>query len=275
MAALAACAFVLGAGEVLIDGGLPALTRDTVRSDQLEVANARLVATETVNNQFVGPPVGAILFEIAPSLPLFVIGALFLTGSGLLTQLTGAFQARRSESARPERFRDAVTVGLRYVWTHRVLRPLALSVALFAFVSEAGNAGRSHRPHQSLLEHAVLDRDLHAGLAPSRFVDGRGRRVRRRRRRRPLRTVVERGEWHGSPTARPDEVFGRTITAYLFIAWSMQPLGAVTGGVVAQRWGAEWVFLLSAFAVGSLFFLARPMFRALDTAMAKTGADER
>ncbi len=65
----------------------------------------------------------------------------------------------------------------------------------------------------------------------------------------------------------PDEVFGRMMTAYLFIAWSMQPLGALLGGAIAQRWGSQWVFALSGTVVGSLLITARPMFKAIDTAM--------
>ena len=138
--ALIITALVLGAGEVLIDGGLPALTRDIVRTEQLEVANARIAAAQTVTNLFVGPPLGALLFEIDPSLPLVVIGLLFVVASGLLTRLGGDFRAEQSPDGEREGFRTAVTVGLRYVWAHDVLRPLALSVALFSFVGEAGDA---------------------------------------------------------------------------------------------------------------------------------------
>jgi hypothetical protein len=66
----------------------------------------------------------------------------------------------------------------------------------------------------------------------------------------------------------PDEVFGRMMTAYLFIAWGMRPLGAMLGGLVAERWGAQWVSIASAFVVGSLLITARPMFRRVDDAMA-------
>ena len=38
---LAAAAFVAGVGELIIDGGLPAIVRDVVRTDQLEDANSR------------------------------------------------------------------------------------------------------------------------------------------------------------------------------------------------------------------------------------------
>ena len=70
----------------------------------------------------------------------------------------------------------------------------------------------------------------------------------------------------------PDRVFGRMMTAYLFVAWSMQPVGALAAGLVADRWGADRVFLAAAVIVGSLLVLARPLFRKITTAMADPAA---
>jgi predicted MFS family arabinose efflux permease len=57
------------------------------------------------------------------------------------------------------------------------------------------------------------------------------------------------------------------MTAYLFIGWGMKPVGALIGGLVAEQWGAQWVSVGSAIVVGSLFVLARPMFRRVDASM--------
>ena len=65
----------------------------------------------------------------------------------------------------------------------------------------------------------------------------------------------------------PDEIFGRMMTAYLLIGWGMKPIGGMLGGVVAEAWGQQWVYLGSAVAVGSLLLLARPMFRRVNAAM--------
>ncbi len=74
----------------------------------------------------------------------------------------------------------------------------------------------------------------------------------------------------------PKEIFARMMTAYLFVAWGMQPFGALLGGVIAERWGPQWVYVMSGCAVGSLLVLARPMFRAVDSAMAEsTGVTRR
>ncbi len=66
-----------------------------------------------------------------------------------------------------------------------------------------------------------------------------------------------------------DAIFGRMMTAYLFIAWSFQPLGALFGGFIAEFYGPEWVYVISGTVVGSLLFFGRPLYRRIDAAMAE------
>ena len=64
-----------------------------------------------------------------------------------------------------------------------------------------------------------------------------------------------------------DHIFGRMMTAYLFIAWSLQPVGATVGGLIAERWGPEWVYIMAGTIVGSLMVFARPLYRNVNEAM--------
>ena len=299
----AVVAFAVGVGEVMVDGGLPALVREVVRQDQLEVANSRFSATQTVSNMFIGPPVGALLFGVDAALVFVVAAVLYLAAVVVLTRVSGSFKAEPDEDGEAETsLMKQMTVGLKYVWGHPVLRPLALTVAAFAFVGEAGNA-----VHVILVTERFGLSELGYGLIVavdgvfsvimSFFVAGV---VRRKSHTFSMRfaivaflisawlmgfTTVVAGlvlaaivgglsdpSWNVvSGTIRqrlvPDEVFGRMMTAYLFIAWSVQPLGALVGGVIAEEWGPQWVFVLSGTVVGSLLFFARPMFRAVDAAM--------
>ena len=297
----AGVAFAVGVGEVLVDGGLPALVRDVVRLDQLEVANSRFSATQTVSNMFIGPPLGALLFGIDPALAFASVAVLYLLSVPLLARVSGSFRPP-SHGSDGESLVAQMTVGLKYVWSHPVLRPLALTVAAFAFVGEAGNA-----VHVILVTERfglsefgfglIVAVDGVASVIMSFFVAGL---VRRRSHSFSMRlavvtfvisawlmgfTTVVAGlvlaaimgglsdpSWNVvSGTIRqrlvPDEVFGRMMTAYLFIAWSAQPLGALVGGIIAEEWGSQWVFVMSGTVVGSLLVLARPMFRAVDEAM--------
>jgi MFS family permease len=319
---LAAAAFVVGVGEVLTDGGLPALVRSVVDRDQLEKANARFSATQTVSNVFVGPPLGAVLFSVDQSAPFAAAVALFAVAVVALVRLPGSYRAEPTSSgdadpeptgdADPEATGDAgplrsvldeVTVGLRYVWGHPLLRPLAVAVLAFSFAGQAtgavmvilaterfglGNVGFG----------ALLSVNGAAAIAMSFAVSPIVKRAGHSFSMRfsvvafvgaalllGLGTVaavafaaaVLQGAsgptWNViSNTVRqrlvPDEVFSRMMTAYLFIAWSMNPVGAFVGGLIAQRWGAQWVYLVAAFVVGSLLVWARGLFTAVDEAMA-------
>ncbi len=300
IALLALAAFVVGVGEVLIDGGLPAIVRDVVNVDQLEDANSRLRASETVSNNFIGPPLGALLFELDAAFPLLGAAALYLLSVAVLGRLPGAFIAEQDDTRAA--FVEQMKQGLRYVWNHPVLRPLALAVAAFAFVGEAGNATlvilATERLGLSPLQYGLL---ITFDAVASVFMAFQVTRIVRRTshgfsmrisvvaytvQALLLGTVtfiplivfavlmggVSDPTWNVvSATVRQrlvdDRIFGRMMTAYLFIAWSMQPVGAVLGGVVAEAFGPQWVFVIAGAVVGSLLVFARPMFRRIDEAM--------
>ena len=305
IAALMLASFLIGASEVMTDGGLPALVRDLVDPPLLEVANARLSATQTVSNSFVGPPLGALLFQLDPALPFAASAVVALVSVGMLVRLPGDHRPEQTDESAT--FWTRTTVGLRYVWAHPVLRPLALTVATFSFVGAAGNAVFvvlvTERFGLGGIGFGVLiSVDAIASVLMSFLVAGLIRRTSHSWSMRlsivcfsasallfGLTTLaaiafvaavingISDPTWNiVSATVRqrlvPDEVFGRMMTAYLFIGWGMKPVGALIGGLVAEQWGAQWVSVGSAIVVGSLFVLARPMFRRVDASMRAASA---
>ncbi len=300
---LAVCGFAVGVAEVMIDGGLPAVVRDVVASRQLEVANSRLRASETVTNTFIGPPIGALLFQIDPAIPFISAGALYLASVAALLQLPGSFIAD-VDPAGEGNFFDQIKKGLRYVWGHRVLRPLAFAVAAFSFSGNAIDGVfvllATERLGLSEVQYGLLlSVDAIAAFALTFFVT---RIVRRTSHGVSMQISVAAFVGYvlllGLVTSMPlvilavllagvsdptwnvisatvrqrlvdDHIFGRMMTAYLFIAWSLQPVGAMVGGIIAQRWGPERVYLMAGAIVGSLLLFARPLFRRIDEAMAE------
>ena len=298
---LTATAFVVGLGEVVTDGGVPALVRGLVRSDQLEVANSRISATQTVTNIFVGPPLGALLFELEPSLPFVFSAVAFGVGAVALLALPGRYRPPPTEDQ--GHFLAELTVGLRYVWSHPVLRPLAMTVAVFAFAGEAGNGvfvilvterlglgsigfgllislDALMSLTMSFFVARLVTKIGHSGsmqlsvvfFALSSFILGTTTLI-------PLVALammiggVSDPTWNVvSSTIRqrlvPDDVFGRMMTAYLVIAWGLQPLGILMGGFVAEAWGPQWVYVISGSLVGSLLITARPLFDRVQQSMA-------
>lgn len=122
--------FVIGTGETLFDTSASALLPALVDRDDLARANGRLASTMTVTNQFAGPPLGGLLFSLAASIP-FLIGAIGLAAAaGLLKAIPGTFRAEQPERAPQTSLLTEINEGMRWLWSHRLLRTMALSMAV-------------------------------------------------------------------------------------------------------------------------------------------------
>ena len=114
IASLCVVAFALGTGETLFDNAAQAIMPSVVRRDQLELANSRLYAAQVVSFEFVGPPVGALLFAIAAALPFVVDGVSFAVAAALAITLTGSYRPVRAAGP-PTRMRTEIVEGLRWL----------------------------------------------------------------------------------------------------------------------------------------------------------------
>jgi hypothetical protein len=56
----------------------------------------------------------------------------------------------------------------------------------------------------------------------------------------------------------PSELFGRVNSAYRMIGWGLLPVGAITGGFVAQAFGLRAPYLLGGIAIGIAAMAALP-----------------
>ena len=88
LAAVYAVTFLLGTAETVADNASNALVPEVVPDRGLGLANARLVASQMVANQLVGPPVGAFLFSIGLVLPFGAYAVAMAAGAVLLTRTT-------------------------------------------------------------------------------------------------------------------------------------------------------------------------------------------
>ncbi len=114
--------FLLGTGETVADTASVARLPAIVAPGDLASANARLMATFTVGNQFVAKPVGAGLFALAAALPFGLDAASFVVAATLIASM------RPVPAERPAR--TGIGEGVRWLWSHRFLRTLALSMAV-------------------------------------------------------------------------------------------------------------------------------------------------
>jgi MFS family permease len=120
--------FLLGTCETLADTAAGALLPAIVSPEQLPSANARLAATFTVVAQFAAKPLGAWLFVISAAVPFGVDALTFAVAAALIARIRTAPAQGDPEPRIP--LRSAIGAGVRWLWRHRLLRTLAVSMGL-------------------------------------------------------------------------------------------------------------------------------------------------
>ncbi|RUL94542.1 MFS transporter [Verrucosispora sp. FIM060022] len=138
IALVVAAAFLLGVGETIRDTAAQTAVPRLVPDAQLEKANGRLVAGEIVGNEFVGPPVGALLFVVGAAIPFAVNGATLALAVMLVLSLPLTLAHRRgSDDDAPVADGDGVLAGLRWLVRQPMLRTLVLVTAAVAAADTA------------------------------------------------------------------------------------------------------------------------------------------
>ncbi|GIJ34421.1 MFS transporter [Micromonospora sediminimaris] len=135
-----AAAFLLGVGETIRDTAAQTAVPRLVPDAQLEKANGRLVAGEIVGNEFVGPPVGALLFVLGAAIPFAVNGATLALAVMLVLSLPLTLAHRATAAAGdapPSADGDGALAGLRWLVRQPTLRTLVLVTAAVAAADTA------------------------------------------------------------------------------------------------------------------------------------------
>jgi MFS family permease len=264
--------FTVGIAETFFDNAAQAFMPRLVPAEQLPSANSRLFAGEIVANQFVGPPLGGLLFGLAVAAP-FVVDSITFAGAALLIASLPRSPHPRlvSNAARPS-LRSDIAEGLRYLMAHRLLRSMAVMLGILNLLSLAIDAtlvllardrlGLSDAGYGVLLTSGAI-----GGLAATPFAP---RIVRRLGEGGVmvaslwglaavgLLVVFTHSAWFvglyigisaaigitwniATVSLRqriiPDRLFGRVNSVYRLLAWGTMPIGALIGGVVVAHFG--------------------------------------
>ncbi|WP_433700147.1 MFS transporter [Nocardiopsis sp. CA-288880] len=122
--------FALGVGESLADTAYGSLVPSVVHRDSLGRANARLALTFSLNNQLLGPPLGALMFAMAWALPFGFDALAHLLAVAVLLRMAPVRPSppdgSRPGSPRPTRttLRQEIGEGLSFVLGSPGLRVL-------------------------------------------------------------------------------------------------------------------------------------------------------
>lgn len=287
---LAVMAFGLGASEVVFTNASQAILPDIVPTPLLHKANGNQYTITTVGQLFLGPPLGSLLFALTIALPFGLDAGSFALSAALLATLP----RRPHEHIGHPPIRTAVAEGLHWLTAHRLLRTLALLLGVNTFCYQLGNVTLvllatqtlhlSARGYGLLLAGAAVGSVL-GGLLNTRIVTRIG----------PVpallaalaANVVIFAAIGISPDAIvlggllalngfattiwnvmtvslrqqivPAELLGRVNSVYRMLGWGLIPLGALTGGLLAHRFGLRAPYPIAAALRGTALILALPV----------------
>jgi MFS family permease len=124
-------AFLFGLAEVLRDNSAQTLMPAVVEDKDLEKANGRMWSAESLTNSFIGPPLGSFIIAIAIFLPFFVDAATFFVAAALIASMKPTVKSFSPEAkSGPINFRAEIKEGFSWLWSHTLLRPMAIILGL-------------------------------------------------------------------------------------------------------------------------------------------------
>ncbi len=289
---LCATAFVLTSVETFADSAAQVLLVELAGQDELEAANSRFVAVETVGMDLAGPLAAAVLFWWAPAACFALDAASFVIAAMLVFRVPDVAPERSRGDLRRQ-----LVEGARLVVRTPGLRSLVVAVAITAVCAAAVNAmlalysiqvlGLAEPVVPGLVVCMAAGALLGAWLSPrlaARWGAGRVMvgflallgaafalfgLV-------PWLVVavtacvlfgVASAGWNVLSATRrqrltPGSMMGRVTSAYRVLAWGLSPLGAGLAGPLAAVASLGAVYVVAGTIVGlTAITLARPLTR--------------
>lgn len=279
MPLLLAVVLLYGVTEVFADLGASSILPDLVPADRLPAANGRVLGVQQVANAFLGSPLAGVLIVLGAGVGFGASAALAaLAALALATGLRGRFRpATRTTRTRP--LAD-VREGLAFLVRHPVIRPLVITSSVMNLASTAYFAvfvlwavGPDSAMGLTAAQFPLLTLGLALGAVAGSLVADR---VQRRfgETRAIVAALVADGLLLLVPVLWPNgwvvaaafalvgltntvgnvltqslrqrlvpgELLGRVGGAGRTLSYGLMPLGAVLGGLVAERFGLAVTF---------------------------------
>jgi Na+/melibiose symporter-like transporter len=302
--------FALGSAETLFDSAAVSILPSVVPREQLATANGRLLGAQMVANELAAPPLGGLLFATAAAVPFLLDAGTFAAAAALVAAIGGRFRVERPDGAAPTTLRGEIAEAVRWLARHRLLRILAVAIALMNLTLSAalsisvlyaqerlglGSVG------YGLLLSSIAVGGISASLVAERVIGRLGPATTMR-----LGLVIESSTHLVLALARSPYVVGAVFALFGFHAmtWSVisvslrqeliparllggvnsayalfgvgsVSLGAIAGGVLAARYGLTAPFWCSFVAMSLLTLACWPILstRAVAQARAQASSD--
>ncbi len=284
IAALAVVAFLATAGQCFFDAAAQALLPQVIGREgpALTKANGRIFATQTVGATLAGPPLGGVLFGVAPWAPFAVDLASFGASAALVTQLP----AMPAPETRPGvGIAASVREGFAYLFNSARLVSLALGLTAYNVgYNMAGATLVLYVQDRYHVTNGAFGLLLASGAVGAVIVGAVSRPILDRlgiAGAVVLSGVVQGAAWAGIAWAGspwlaapalavlggtstlitvavvserqrtvPDQLLGRVVSAFRLIGNGFGPVGGVIGGLIASAEG-----LRAPLVTGSVFLL--------------------
>lgn len=287
---LISCAFLLGSCTVVFSIAGQSVLPQIVPGPQLSRANAHQSVATTAGQSFVGPPLGSALFTLAAILPFGLNAASFAISGVLLARLRAPGPdggARLSPFA-------AAHEGMRWLARHRLLRALAVLLAVNAFCFQLATStlvllatwelGLSPSAYGLLLTAAAAG-SLAGGLLNHHLVTRLGA-VPTLLGALALNAVtfvaigftpngyglaallalsgLATVSWNVITVSLrqelvPARLLGRVSSVYRLLGWGLSPLGALCGGILVEAFGARSAYPVAGGIRGLALALVAPL----------------
>ncbi|WP_285702893.1 MFS transporter [Microtetraspora sp. NBRC 16547] len=294
---LYACGLVVGVAEVVANTASGALVPAAVPAERRSRTNAWIAGAETLANEFCGPAVGGLLVGLGAAVALGSVVAAFAMGAVLIAMLVGRFRPVPASPGCTGEGGGApsgaggvvaeIREGLAFVWGHRLLRTLTLTIAVLAaswsawlallpsyaasvleadaagygfLISAIGLGGLAGAGLVTVINRLLGVRwALFADLVGTFLMMGVPAIF-------PAAWAVAAGAFAGgmggtlwtvnsrtiAQALVPDRLLGRYGAAARLLGWGTLPLGAGLGGLLAEIFGLRTAFALFAVTVAML-----------------------
>lgn len=280
-------AFILGCAEVLAATSETAIVPMAVKKIKLQSTNAWVAGSETVCNEFIGPPLGGFLLATGVWLALGFSTAAYLLAVICVLLLCGVFSVPNRQKTLT--VTAEIKTGILFIWHNQTLRTMTLLVGVMAccwsawlaiivlYAVSPGPMGLSESSYGFLISALGAGGIFGAAVTPSlnklighrrvMFGDIVGTSTMLLA---PALTVnpylVGLSSFAGGMggvmwviNARflaqcvvPSEMLGRFYTAYRLVSWGLLPVGAGLAGIIAEFISLQAVFLSGAIAAALL-----------------------
>lgn len=262
-------AFLLGVCEVVFDSTSQTVLPSLVPATELERANGRIMGAQLVIADLLARPLAGALVGVALSLPFAIDAVTAAVSAALVAGLPARPPRPCGPDHPPTRMGAQIRVGLRWLWEHRLLRSLALTLGVLNATSAATMAtfvlfAQELLRLDGLGFGLLLTAGSVGGLTGSLVAERVTRRIGPGATLRltlavpvaafAVTAVTSRAVVAGTAFAVvaftavlwnvvtvslrqrviPDHLLGRVNSVYRFLGWGAMPVGTLAGGALVE-----------------------------------------